>query len=368
MNRLAILASSLLVLAGCNKKDDPAKPAEAKPTAPAAAEKPATGLNAPGNDPKIVELAKKALGCKWEGKDDAPFAAFDDKCPEYKAWREEKDAFANKKGEPTLVAFIEDSDDKVRYLGEKRLGDDLGLLTDQKLAARVLTVAEKTKQRRDYLLGVIIGNIVLEDATLWPRIKTLFEASKDSILRQAIVTDLLPSNPNNQEIFDWTRALMKDTSDSLSRTALMAVVKMKTEKPAKCETLLEHIESPDADFAGSVVANMVVPSVRCEAHYDAVLKSVDGRIKAKKANPGFVGGLRNLCDAKGKATPAQVSTAAALAHMVAEDKTVEASLRANAIDASFRCDPKGGKAYIGKFAGEKDQDIKDTVARLQKLK
>jgi hypothetical protein len=368
MKRLAVLAACLVVLGACDKKEDATKSAEGG--ADAASAKPASGLNAPGNDPKIVELAKKAIGCKWEGKDDAAFSAFASGCPEYKAWQDEKDAFKDDtKSEPTLVSFMEDSDEKVRYVGAKRMSDDLGWLTDAGLSARVLTITEKSKLPRELaLLGSIVGKIQLKDPAFLPRIKALFAGTKDVNFRPGIMNYLLPSNAENEEVFNWTRAALKDTSDmNVARAALMANVRMKTDKPTRCEALVENIESTDADFAGTVVANMTVPQVRCEAQYDTVLKSIDARIKAKthKAS-GLVGGLRNMCDPKGKATPAHVSKALGLAHQFAEDKTLDGSLRANAIDASVKCDPKGGKAYIGKFAGEKDQDIKDTVGRLQK--
>lgn len=107
----------------------------------------------------------------------------------------------------------------------------------------------------------------------------------------------------------------------------------------------------------------------CEAHYDAVLKSIGARAKAKTANNSFFPiGLENICDPKGKSKPAQVSTALGLAHELAGDKTLEGRVRAIAIAASFKCDPKGGKAYVGKFTKETDQEVKETVTRLLKQK
>jgi hypothetical protein len=370
MNRLAVFASCLVLIGGCNKKEEAAKPGSDKPTAAASAEKPAaTGLNAPGNDPKIVELAKKALTCKWEGKDDVVFAAFDNACPEYKAWRDEKAAFADKKGEATLVNFIEDPDEKVRYLGEKRLGDDLGLLKDQKLAARVLTVAEKNKLPRDYLLGVIIGNIVLEDPTLFPRIKKLYAANKDINFRPAVVTDLLPSNPDNQEVFDWTHEIMKDTADKRNAgTAATAMWKMKTDKPARCDAFMEHVEGTEEELVSHGASFITSPSLNCEAHFDKVLAVMDKHVKAKKANGTDTNVLRNICAPKSKAKPAQQATALALAKTLADDKTLDGLVRAGGIDAAFACDEKGGKAYANKFAGEKNEDIKSAVWRANRPK
>jgi hypothetical protein len=235
----------------------------------------------------------------------------------------------------------------------------------------VLTVAEKCKLPRDlYPLGTIVGNIVLEDPALYPRIKALFTSSKDPNLRNAIITDLLPTNPDNEEVFSWTRAVMKDTSDkNVSRTAMNAFVKMTTEKTTRCEAFFENIENPDVDHAGDAVQWMTQPRLHCEAQYDGVLTSIGARLKAKTATSTFFPmGLGYICDPKGKATPAQVKTAVGLAHKLAEEKSLEGRVRAAAIDASVKCDPKGAKAYLGKFKKETDTDIKETVARLLKKK
>lgn len=368
MNRLALLVSCIAVVTACNKKNDAAKPGDKPGAAPAAA--PAVGLAAPGNDAKIVELAKKALACKWD--DQSAFSPFDAECADYKAWQDEKNAFAEHKGDATLVAFIEDPDEKVRYLGLKRLATDLGVLADKALAARVVAAAEKAKGPREGdPFGTLIGHTKVEDPELYPRIKALVASPNAPVnLRPAIVSNLLPTNPDSVEAFSITRDAVKDPSDSnMARTAMGAFGKLTTDKPERCDVFLENIENPAPDHAGDAAQWLTQPRMHCSAHYDAVLKSIDARVKAKKAGSAFFPiALAGVCDPKGGSKPPQVKTALGLAHKLAEDKALDAHVRAQAIEASFKCDPKGGKAYLGKFKKETNAEVKEMVAGLSKQK
>jgi len=370
MNRLALLASFAAVLAACDKKDD-SKPAPAgdKPAAAAPA-KPAAGIDLPGNDPKIVELAKKVVAsCKFD--DQKVFDPFDSACPELKAWQDEKEAFKDGKGYPTLVAFIEDADEKVRYLGAKRLDDELGELTDKALVARVLTAAEKDKAPRDASsLGVIIGDSKVADPELLPRVKALVTAKDtNDNLRTAALLRLVKTNPDSDEVWSFVRDMAKDTSFSklVQRSALEGFVRLQADKPARCDVFMDNLKDPpggDVDHAGDALQWLSQARMKCEAKFDDALKVVEERIKAKTASSGLFGqGLRLMCDPKGAAKPPQLKKASALGRKLAEDKSLEGNVRANGIDASVACDPKGAKAYLGKFKKETDQDMKDAVAR-----
>lgn len=373
MNRLS-LVSCVVLLVACDKKDEAAKPAaapvaEKKEAAPA---KPAIGINLPGNDPKIVELARKALECKWT---DQTFDPFDRECPAYKAWVEEKALFADKKGEPTLVAFIEDPDDKVRWLGEKHLAEDLGELTDKALVTRVLAVAEKSKLQRDWEpLGTIVGNSKIADPELFPRVKAIVLAPETHPnMRLPIIKWLVSVNPESEEVFNLTRDLTKNTTfERAAGTALEAFIYLK-DKPAKCDVFLDNLENPPedkVDHAADALSVMSNAKTQCESHYDKMLTAFEARVKAKKANSAVFGqGVRMICPGKGgKATPAQVKKVVAIAKKLAEDKSLAGDTRQLAIEAVSDCDPKGAKTYLAKFKKDKDADVKSRVEFLLKKK
>ncbi len=380
MNRLLVLLSSVVLLAACNKKED-TKPAAApggdKPAA-AAPEKPKIGLEAPGNDPKVVELAKKALGCKWEDK---VFDPFDTACPEYKAWVEEKALFAHLNGAATLVAMIEDPDDKVRFLGLKRLDESLGpppdVLSDKALVARVLTVAEKDKVVHDTSsLGVIIGDSSMADPEIFARVKTLITTpGTNENISSAALLRLVRSNPDSEEVWKFTVDAMNDTklSKNLQRAALEAFERLEADKPARCDVFQQALDSPPGDdlgHAGDAMSWMSTAKTNCQSHYDKMLASFEARLKAKKANSAlFLQGGRMICPAKGgKATPAQVKKLVALAKKVTEDKTLESNTRQMGLETVADCDPKGKKAYISKFTKDKDEEVKKRAEFLSKKK
>jgi hypothetical protein len=366
MNRLALSLSCVALLAACDKKDD------TKPAAPAATDKPAaaapkaTGLNDPANDPKIVALAKKALGCKWVS------GSFESECADAKAWEAESDAFADNKGDGTLVAFTEDSDEKVRSLVLKRFTDWNKAFADKALAERLVAVAEKTKASNEmYPLGNIISHMKVAETGLFPRIKALVTStSGDPALRGAIIMYLLQTNPESEEVIGLTRETVKDKESRVNRNALEAFSMSGTDKPneARCDFFLENIDHPDNDLAGESAEYLTQPRFGCKARFGAVLTSLEARVKAKKVTVAtFVNALISMCGDKA-GTPAQMKTANGLAHKLAEDKTVASSVRASAIEASVKCDPKGAKAYLGKFKKDADAEVQTTIGRLQKKK
>lgn len=376
MNRLAALLSCLVVLCGCDKEGEAPKPADApaadkKDAAPA---KPKVGIELPGNDPKIVEGAKKALGCKWEDKN---FDPFDTACPELKAWVETKEMCADKK---TLVAMIEDPDDKVRYLGLKRLDECLGPppeVLDKELVTRVLDVAEKHKVARDMThLGVVIGDSNVTDPEVFKRVSALV-GSKDTNenLRNAALLRLVRSNPDSEDVWKFTVDTMNDTTNSkmVQRSALEAFERLAADKPARCDVFQQALDNPpgdDVDHAGDAMGFMSRGKNNCTSHFDKMLASFEARVKAKKANSAlFLQGGRMMCPEKGgKATPAHVKKLVAIAKKVGEDKTLDSSVRQMGLETVSDCDPKGKKAYLARFLKDKDAEVKSRAQFLTKKK
>lgn len=360
MIRPALLASCLLLCA-CDQKEAPAKaaPEKAADKGPSAAPaKPKIGLEAPGNDPKVVALARKAITCKFEG------SSFDSQCADYKAWKEEEDAFSANKADATLVAFLEDPDEKVRALGGARLtGWGAGAFVDKALAERLLTVAEKPKGQQPGEMGTIVGHIKLKETGLFPRIKTLLaNGEAGNLMRGAIIENLLAANPESDEVFALTRGLFDDAA--LGRAAFEALEEGGHSKEKEtCELYAATLEHADDYLASRSAVQMV--GFPCPAQLDTMLKSLEARLKAKKVTDGhFPDALAELCKAK-DATAAQKKKALALTHKIAEDKSIKtAYVRGSAVDAAVVCDEKGGKKYIAKFKKDADTDVQERVTKL----
>jgi hypothetical protein len=359
MNRLLVVAACAVVLGACDKKEEPkaAAPAGDKPAA--AVEKPKIGLDAPKNNPKTVEAAKKALACPWKDE-------FDSACADYKTWLGDKAIY----DEETFVSMLEDPDEKVRFLAAKRLYETLGALDDKVLAERVLTVAEKSKTPREqHPLGYSVGKIMLGGNDLFPRIKALLNAKETtSNMRVGILGTLMKTNPENDDVFNLMRESVKNPDfESHVQATAFGAMSWHT-KPAKCDAFLEATQDENDDRAGDATQFILRSDQHCDAHYDTVLKSIEDRVKAKKVpNALFADALRMLCNPKGTAKPPQVKKAATLAKKIAEDKKLEGRVRALGITAAAECDPKGAKAYSAKFKKETDEEIKESVARIERL-
>ena len=385
MIRLTLL-TSCLVLFACDEKSDakPAAPADKVAAGKGAPEKAAPektapekgatptagkiGLEAPGNVPALVALARKALTCKWEED------RFSDDCAEYKAWTGEYDAFKDNKNDATLVNFLEDPDEKVRHLGVNRLfGWNGGAFADKAMAARIVTVAEKSTAKLEaYYLGGLVGHIKVKETELFPRIKAIVtSAEKDATMRGAIVSNLLPSNPESDEVFALTKDVMKDTDRQFAGSTMNAFfMGGNSKKDQTCTVFAENLDNADENMAGAAAEKL--PRFHCTAQYGALLKSIEARVKAKTVSaPAFADGLSRLCEEK-DVTPAQNKQAIALAHKILEEKknpsTYAAYVRGSAVEASVTCDAKGAKKYLAKFKKDSDKTVSQKVAKALEAK
>ncbi len=361
------LLASCLVLFACDQKEA-APPAKAAPdkvadkgAAPAAAlNVPKVGLELPGNDPKVVALARKAITCKLER------LGIDSSCAEYKAWKEEEAAFADNKADATLVAFLEDADPKVRALGADRLnGWGAGAFADKALSERLLTIAEKPKDQRPEEIGRIVGHIKVKETQLLPRIKTLLaSAEAGNIERGDVITSLLVANPESDEVFALTRDLINDPD--LGRSAFSALDEGGHSKEKEtCELYGKLLGNADT-YIASFSAQKVL-SFPCPAQVDPMIKAVEARVKAKKVSEArFCDALASVCTEKAP-TAAQKKKALALAHKIAEDKSITTTyVRGSALEASLACDAKGGKKYLTRFQKDADSDVVAKVTKLLK--
>ncbi|MDP1823436.1 MAG: hypothetical protein Q8L48_09345 [Archangium sp.] len=351
MIRPALLASCLVLFA-CDEKKAPT-PAKAAPAAPAA---PKAGLEAPGNDAKVVALARKAMTCTFEN------SSFDSACADLKAWEAEQDAFRDNKADATLVAFLEDPDEKVRVLGSTRLnGWGAGAFADKALSERILTVAEQPKGKPS--LGQIVGHIRVKQTGLFPRIKALLASTEvGNVMRGDVISSLLAANPESDEVFALTRDLLSDPE--LGRAAFSALDPGGHSKEQEtCALYAGLLESADPYLASRSAEK--VASFPCPAHFDTLLESLEARLKAKKVTDGyFCDALARVC-AESEAPEPQKEKALALTHQIAEDKTIKTPyVRSSAIEAAVACDPEGGKKYIGKFKNDADADVQQKVTRL----
>lgn len=323
----------------------------------------ARGIDAPGNDPAVVALAKKAALCKWND------SGFDYGCADRKAW-EEAEILKDGKADPTLVAMVEDASEQVRWLAASALYNKGKVYqTEKALAERVLAAAEAEKAKSVARnLGGAAGRIKLPAVGLVDRGKGLTKAPTMKETRLGFIGSV--QFANSEAFYDTTVALAKGDPDNDVRDAAMSAFWTGTPSAKNAEVCAMWLDlSRDAndEFAGHAAyfTAFYPHSGGCKAQWDPLLADIEKKAKAGTAKSSYWGSAVYYLHGQGQATPAQKSKAIAVAKALAENPGNSASTRVRALELIAEKAP-GGKAYLGKFTNDKDSYVKSRAADLQK--
>lgn len=368
------LAPLLVVatLCACRGENDPPLPRAApstsrpapEPTArSSAAGRTGKGLDAPDNDKEIVALAKKAAVCRWEG------AALAATCPELRAWTDAKDPFVDGRGDPTLVALLEDPDEKARTLAATKLAAvGVRYRTARALAERVVAVGEGEKSARVAPgLGEALGRVDVEETQLFERIRALALRSELVPLRAGLTKTVAFANPGSLRAFELTRDQVKDPAPEVRLAAVEALWWGGGPRPQEtCAFWAKTLDSRADDAVAARSAKQLTWWGRCQAHYDALLDLLERRQKAGEVKDVlYTAALTHLCDDR-KATEPARRRAAALAAQLADGKTADRLVRGGALEAVLHCDRTGGKATVRKYAADDDSHVRARATDLLK--
>lgn len=373
-----------VALAGC--KDQAATSAASSASAAMAASSAPTapGLTAPGNDPAIVALAKKAIdscGGSWKGA-----SGFDAVCPDFTAFvanRVERGA-----QDATFVAFLEDTSPKVRLLGARGLaawGEKYR--SDRALAERLLSAAEQEKEEAlTGILGFLVGQIFADKAGVIARISAL--ATRDegpTDLQMGLVSILLQSNRENAAAFDLTREVLERAKSPMVRNAAQSAFSAVYDPRSAdvCKLWAQRREDAEETIAANAAARLTtgaswvgysglswsstssftVRENRCAAEVEPTLATIEARAKAGKiGNENWIFALRGvLRDDLEKTPAAQKKKALAVARLIAETRTNNAASRGSALRLAMQRDPDG-KAFAKKLASDPDAYVRNVAA------
>ncbi len=323
----------------------------------------ARGIDAAGNDPAVVALAKKAALCKWTD------SGFEYSCADRKAW-EEAEILKDGKADPTLVAMAEDASEQVRWLAASALYNKGKVYqTDKALAERVLAAAEAEKAKSvGRNIGGAAGRIKLPQHGLVDRAKGLTKAPTLKETRLGFIGSV--QFANSDAFYDTTVALAKSEPDNDVRDAAMSAFWTGTPSAKNaevCQMWLDLSRDANDEFAGHAAyfTAFYPHSGGCKAQWDPLLGDIEKKAKAGTAKSSYWGSAVYYLHAQNQATPAQKSKAIAVAKALAENAGNSASTRVRALELIAEKAP-GGKAYLGKFTNDKDSYVKSRAAELQK--
>lgn len=355
-SRAAVALLFPLWLVGCGDKGSGSGETGGAATA-------ARGIDAAGNDPAVVALAKKVLGCKWTD------SGFDYECADRKAWSE-SELLKEGKADATLVSMVEDSNEQVRWLAAQALNEKgAKYQKDKALSERVLAAAETEKAKSVARnLGSAAGRIKLPEVGLTERAKALGKSPTMKETRLGFIGSVQYSN--NEAFYAYTTDLARTEKDPEVRDAAMSSFWTGTpsSKNAEvCQLWLDLSHDANEELAGHAAyfTAFYPHNTGCKAQWDTMLGDIEKRAKAGTAKSSYWGSALYYLYAQNGASAAQKKRAVAVAKAIVDNKANSGNARARALELVAEKDP-GAKAYLNKLTNDPDSYVKSRAADLLK--
>jgi hypothetical protein len=357
INRAVCALLFSLSVVGCGNKGSGSGDTGGAPVA-------AKGIDAAGNDPAVVALAKKAAGCKWTDY------GFDYDCADKKAW-EQSELLKEGKADATLVSMLEDSNEGVRWLAVNGLSNNGSKYqTDKALAERVMAVAEGEKAKSvARSVGSVAGRIKMKGVGLVDRGKALFKSPTPKDTRLGFIGSA--QFANSDDFYELTKELAKSDPDTEIRDAAMSAYWTGTPSAKNAEVCalwleLSHDEKNEEFAAHAAYFAAFYPhNSGCKAEWDTMLGDIEKRAKAGTAKSSYWGSALYYLHGQSAASAAQKKRAIAIAKTMAGNKSNSANARVRALELVGEKDP-GGKAFVNKFVNDPDSYVKSRAAELVK--
>lgn len=334
--------------------DAPDEPAAAEPTAAAPAR--SAGAAEPGNDPKLVELALAAKGCKLDAR--YPKNACRD---EVKALRE---AFDPAKHLDTLFNLLDDETPQVRFVALRVI--DAGSLMQQKepraYASRLIAVAERETEPA---MGALFADPLMQgpfdDQAYADGVKRLAASHATPELRASAVSRLFVATDGAAMPFLAERyGAEKDAS---VRESLIGSLYLAGGKDAEvCGLLVEALDDAERKVVTVAAYNLVAGRADCSAHADAFLASYEARAKAGDVDFNYVLKTDFLYKSKW-ATDEHKQRFANAGKAIVENASVSGMVRAKVLEGVHAHAPDG-EAFTKGVASDPDATLSKKAKEL----
>ncbi|MDI3292071.1 hypothetical protein [Polyangium sp. 15x6] len=325
---------------GCSKGSSGPDPAGSA-AAPAEAKPSAKGIEAAGNDAAVVELAKKALGCKWGSY------GFDSMCPEMKTLIE-SELIRDGKADATFVSFLEDPNEQVRWLGSRVLSQRGRVFrNDKALATRIVVVAEgETSKTVAQELGGVVGGIKHADTGLGERIQVMAKGHAVQQMRTSLLARMLFSN--GETLYEFVKDIATNDKDAVVRKAAMSAFWTGT-PPSRaadsCKMWLGFVDDAADDVSGEAayLTAFYPQGGGCKAEWDPLLDKIEKRAKDGTIKSTQMASALFYLHRQTGASDAQKKRALAVARMIVENGKNSGMARGRALELVAEKDPDGKK-------------------------
>lgn len=329
------------------ESDAPAKP----PAEPAKGD---VGLADKDNDRAIVDIVQQLLACEWRVTATlwVPVG-----CAEARtAWSSLE---LHAKG-ATLVRFLEDKDDRVRYLGAVGLKSAKDWRSDAVMAGVVLDALERSRENKvvTWSLAGAAGAIDVANTGTRARVEALFTSLPDDEARAQLI---YYAQVYNSELFfdDVVGLARNDKKEEVRKEAVralrMGMPKGKTE--AVCALWLEKTKDPSEQVAADAAELAGFISDGCPKEYDALVKLFDEKTRGKLESNTWTSRIAPMA-ANQKVPEKNRKALAAMGKRIVEKKDNSGYARADGLRIVTAFDRSAGKAYAAKLKNDPDSWVK----------
>lgn len=312
------------------------------------AAKSAVGLDAPDNDPALVETARAALACF--GKPE---------CEAQGKWYEPFHR-GRQVDVKTLVNFLEDERPVIRRMGAAVLRGKKGqpgFHTDVGLSTRVLDALEREKDEQvARAIALAAGFIDARATGLEARMLKLMRSEPRERVRAQLVGTVTDGNWDNATMVAAVKELVNDASEEVRIEAVMALAVSELRAQA-CPFWLANLGHKDAHVADKSLFEMAHKG--CKANYDAMIDAAEKRPPLSPENLG------TLCS-EGETPDGVKKKLVAATDKWAKDKALSGSQRVQALKVLARCDPAQGKKAAAALVKDSDDYVREQAAEVEK--
>jgi hypothetical protein len=362
---IAFASVSLICCDGTTAKSKLLASASAPGGALAASSAQSAAMVVGARDPKIVELAKAALACKFEE------GSFDGECVAFTAWADNGELLENGKGNDTLLSMLSDPDERIRVLASRQgiiCWDDY--FTDEGHAKALFAAAAKeTNGVVAGSLAALIADVDVEKLGLGVELRAL---AKHPVMEFRLHLARTILYQETSAAIETLGILLRDSDEEVYGMALSSLsdATSGSERPST-ERLCEFMNR-ELDQTGTMLSDALVAasSSTCDDMTDrviaAITKLVEDPSKVGKQSSNLARAVSGLCFTN-KADGLNPQ-GFAIAQKLVDARVADPFTRAVAIDALADCDPAKARAAILVLTHDKDRFVADRAKRkLQEL-
>lgn len=258
------------------------------------------------------------------------------------------------KADATLVNFLEDPNEHVRWLGSRILSQrGKAFRTDKALAERIVVVAEGEKSKTvAQELGGVVGGIKHADTGLGDRIKKMAKEHAVQQMRTSLLARMLFSN--GETLYDFVKDIATNDKDTIVRKAAMSAFWTGT-PPSRaadsCKMWLAFVDDPADDVSGEAayLTAFYPQGGGCKAEWDPLLDKIEKRAKEGTVKSTQMSSALFYLHRHAGSSDAQKKRALVVARAIVENKANVGMARGRALE----------------LVAEKDPDAKKLLEKLQ---